>query len=406
MIVDGSMGASKEAGVAVPEIAVIGCGAMGMAVALSLATGREIRLRVIDREADRLGEVMKWISHHAPRADVVAQVIDIESDGGQAQLSEACKGASAIGLVLPWVPTRLAIEALVGPGVNIASITRPNYSELGRLEEVSISAGCCLLLPMGLEPGLTEIFGVESATRVDRLETLKIRCGGLPATPVPPLYHALLFGAQISVTPRPAYAVECGQLKSLYRFDGLEELDVDGIGVLEAHHDGMLPWLSSDPALRGAAEINQKTLRWPGYTAVIRQLLELGLLNEGPISVPGGKVSPRQVVENVLTERIRRGSGDEDITVLVVEAQGKDEHDLPIKVKLQCVDRSDPTTRLSSMARVTGFTLAAALQMMADGSVKGRGVARPHEVFRGSLAQSLISSLGAQGLKISRSIIR
>jgi lysine 6-dehydrogenase len=390
---------APRVGAGLSRLVIIGCGAMGMAAAFAIATTHEeVQLRLVDRDAERLKWLRGWLLRHVPKAIVECSHVDIENEDGDIVLANACAGADAIGLALPWSPTRRSLPKLVHSKVPIASITRPDYAEVDEIGELATRAGCCVLLPIGLEPGLTEILAVEAARQVSKLEALAIRCGGFPAKPIPPLNHTVLFGGRLSVAPRPAYAVEGSQLTSLSRFDGLESVNVEGIGTLEAHHDGMLPWLPADAAIRGAAEISQKTLRWPGYAEIIRLLLRLGLLSDTLANVDGAQVSPRRVVEQVLSVNIGRRKGDADITVLRVDARGRDERDVSMGVRLQCLDHSDPETGLSSMARLTGFTLAIALQMLAEGTIAGTGLLRPHEAFRGSLTQTLLNSLRARGI--------
>jgi lysine 6-dehydrogenase len=389
-----------------PRLAVVGCGAMGMAAAFAIATNPElVQLRLIDRDTERLRLAESWLLHHAPNTIIECSNVDVATEGGYAALASACEGVNAVGLALPWSATSRSIQALACSKIPIASITRPDYAEIDQLEKLAARVGCSVLLPIGLEPGLTEIFAVEVARKVSKLEALTVRCGGLPEDPIPPLNHTVLFGGRLSLTPRPAYAVERGQLVSLLRFDGLESVHIDGVGVLEAHHDGMLPWLPDDPAVRGALEISQKTLRWPGYTETIRLLLRLGLLDGAPIDVDGAQVSPRRLVEQVLSAGIAQCEKYGNLTILTVDASGRDQHDAPVRARLQCCDRSESETGLSSMARLTGFTLAIALQMLSDGAIAGSGLIRPHEVFRGELTQVLMSALRAHGINITQTIV-
>ena len=165
----------------------------------------------------------------------------------------------------------------------------------------------------------------------------------------------------------------------------------------------MLPWFPLDRAVAGARTVTQKTIRWPGYTESIFFLRRFGLLDDRPIEINGTHVSPQRVVEKILGPTIVRREGDVDITVLRVEARGTDASGQKSVVRLQCIDRSDPATGLSSMARTTGFTLATALRTIAQPDNLGLaiGILRPHEIFRGDAARKLIRRLCDLGVDIS-----
>lgn len=176
----------------------------------------------------------------------------------------------------------------------------------------------------GLEPGLTEILARRLAERLDRVDELHIRCGGLPERPTPPLGYKIVFGGrELPLRESPALAPEDGRVVTVPRYSGVEPVTFPGLGELEAWHEGFATPLLEIPALQGLRLGTQKTLRWPGYAAKAIVLRELGLLAETPVIVDGASVVPKRLLDAVLYPHVRLEPGDRDLALLRVQAVGE-----------------------------------------------------------------------------------
>ena len=102
-----------------------------------------------------------------------------------------------------------------------------------------------LVIPgCGVEPGLTEIMARGLAEKLDTVEELHIKCGGIPAVPIGPLQYKIVFGGQrLPLRELPARIAEDGALVEVPRYSGVETFDVAGVGEVEAWHEGFMPWL-------------------------------------------------------------------------------------------------------------------------------------------------------------------
>jgi saccharopine dehydrogenase-like NADP-dependent oxidoreductase len=111
-------------------------------------------------------------------------------------------------------------------------------------------------------------------------------------------------------------------------------------------------------------------------------------------------ISPRRLTEKVLAPQLRPGPGDADMVLLDVTAHGiRDGR--PTTLHARVTDFYDPATTLSAMARVTGFTLAAATGLLAAGAVRGSGWQIPHLALRDGLRQQFLRSLTGHGIQWS-----
>jgi len=377
------------------NVAVIGCGAMGSATVYDLACeGNNVLL--IDHDADRIRALLSWLADLKPKGRLEPVFLDVSN---QHALTARLRGIDAAAIALPWSLTRLAISAALEVACPVASIARPNLDDLAALDRAAREQRAQVLLPCGLEPGLTEILARHAVLQIDNATGLHIRCGGIPVNPTPPLGYKILFGRSLPIALRDAYVVECRQLRKVPRFSGRESFYVEGVGEVEAFHDGMLPWFAEDPDIGNVDTVTQKTIRWPGFAEKILVLAELGLLSEEPVPVGDVKVAPRQVVDAVLYPKVSWAAGDEDLTILLVEAVGfKGGHSVRFQVTL--VDRYDPQTRLTAMARTTGFTLAAVTRLLGRGRIEGVGWIQPQRVITGELLTALLDDLRHRGIHI------
>ncbi|MFD9356342.1 saccharopine dehydrogenase family protein [Streptomyces sp. NPDC060031] len=364
---------------------------MGRAAAYALATDPGTsELLLLDRDPVQAAALRDWLSDRGGAAVRVAPDLDT-----------ALSGCDAVATAMPWAPTETALRAAVRARVPVAGITRPPTAELARLDAEISAAGGTALLPIGLEPGLTELLAVHLASRLDSVEALEICCGGVPSEPREPLGYTAFFGGEndyhLPIAQREALALRGGREVHHPRFSGVVTREFEGVGRLEAYHDGMAPWLGEHPALRGA-DCTQKTLRWPGFAQAVTELARLGLLADDPVDVDGARVAPRRLVERVLAPQVRAGADDRDVVVLELTAHGLLDG-RPASLRTTVLDFADEATGLSAMARTTGFTLAAAARLLAERAVEGTGWIKPHLALSQELTGRVMRSLTGRGVR-------
>ncbi|MDV7430179.1 saccharopine dehydrogenase C-terminal domain-containing protein [Acinetobacter baumannii] len=376
-------------------IGILGCGAMGRACAFAATRlFPQDTIHIIDSDSNRTANLKSWLSAVSAQSQTVAHVIDTTDNDSLSRVLGNCRIAIA---ALPWASTLPAVIAANTVGTTLVSLTRPDYSDIDTLQ--ALNNRSLILLPCGLEPGLTEILARDLASRLDEVTEVSIRCGGIPIVPVPPLGYKLLFDDRLPVTMRPAYRIEGGKLIVGQHFDNLEELDIKGLGILEGHDDGMLPWLIEDEYLGNANLVTQKTLRWPGFAQAMTTLHRLGLLSDDPVNVGEIYSSPRQLIEELLRLRMSAAEKIEDLTILAISVSGyrKGKH---VKLTANCMDYADVEKNLSSMARTTGFAAVSAAKMIDDGLITGSGWLMPHTTISGPLVPIFLDHLYSLGIEI------
>jgi saccharopine dehydrogenase-like NADP-dependent oxidoreductase len=126
--------------------------------------------------------------------------------------------------------------------------------------------------------------------------------------------------------------------------------------------------------------MREKTLRWPGHRELALALRETGLLSDEPIRTVDATGAPVEVVPREVTSRLlftewALQPGEPEFTFMRVTVRGRSRATgLPSEVRYELLDRTDPVTGTSSMARTTRYTCTAAVELVLSGRVRERGV--------------------------------
>jgi saccharopine dehydrogenase-like NADP-dependent oxidoreductase len=179
----------------------------------------------------------------------------------------------------------------------------------------------------------------------------------------------------------------------------LEPVEVPGIGTLEAFMtDGLRTLLRTLPA----PELVEKTLRWPGHAALAQALRDSGFLDTTPLRIGAVEVTPRAMTEAVLVKAWTLEPGEEEFTLLRVVVEGK-RGGLRVRTTWELLDRTDPATGATSMARTSGFPAAIVARLVASGSVKDAGVLPPELLARDpELAATILDELTKRNVAITK----
>jgi lysine 6-dehydrogenase len=380
------------------HILVLGGGLMGPAVAAeALRDPATSSVTVADISQSSLDACMAHIAGE-PRAERLR--IEVADVRDASAIDRLLVRADAVISALPWAVARGVMEAAAQRGAPVIDLARVPDAEWASAQARLSSARSLVVLGCGVEPGLTEILARHLAEQLDEVDEVHIKCGGVPEHPTGPLGYKIVFGGRsLPLKPADGYAVENGKLASVPRYSGVEPVAFNGLGELEAWHEGFMPWLLDLKCMTNLKRGTQKTIRWPGYAAKATFLKEAGLLNAEPIEVDGVRVSPKRVLDAVLESAVRMSDADRDITLLRVDVVGRS-GDRPRALRAEMVDRHDGV--FTSMARTTAFTASIVARLAAAGRLARppRLPATPEQVVVGAAFDELIAALAASGVRI------
>jgi saccharopine dehydrogenase-like NADP-dependent oxidoreductase len=123
------------------------------------------------------------------------------------------------------------------------------------------------------------------------------------------------------------------------------------------------------------SDMKEKTLRFPGHIDLIIALQQAGFFNTTPIRINDADISPLEFTSRLLVNEWKLGEEEEEFTVMKVILKGEGK-----TIEYNLLDRYDSITKTSSMARTTGYTCTAAVNLIAKGLFNEKGVFPPELV--------------------------
>jgi len=382
------------------RVLVLGAGLQGSAAAYDLLKhGGATALTLVDADASALARCLAELPLLG-QAGVRTRALDLADP---AALAPLLADAEAVFSALPYFLNLPVAEACARAGVH--------YVDLGgntdivrrtlELDPIARANGATLVPDCGLAPGLAATVAMAAIEGMATVESLRIRVGGLPQHPRPPLDYSLFFSVHglINEYMGEAVILRDGKLATVPTLEDVESLDFPApVGRCEAFATlggtSTLPW-----TLRGRVrELDYKTVRFPGHAAKIRLLKALGYLDEAPITVAGRPVSPRALSAALLTRALTE-EGVRDLVVFRVEALGETPAGRRRR-RFEMIDAFDESTGLSAMRRTTAFPAATVLSLIAHGEGAGPGA---HSLELAVPAERCLAELARRGLSIARS---
>jgi lysine 6-dehydrogenase len=239
-------------------------------------------------------------------------------------------------------------------------------------------AGVIIVPDCGLAPGMVSVMVADGVSKLDTTTSVKIRVGGLPQSPRPPLNYQMVFSAEglINEYWEPCVILQGGKKKVVNPMTDIESLDFDGIGKLEAFYTSGGTSTLPDTYAHKIDFLDYKTIRYPGHCLLFKTMLDIGLGSRKPVKAGAVEVEPREVFKAVLDQSL--SFGDLDMVLVRVTVSGIKDNK-PSTIVYEIVDRQDTKTGLTAMMRTTAFPAAIIAWMAAGGQIKERGV-KPQEI--------------------------
>ena len=352
-----------------------------------------------------VGEAAAWDlvrrGHEVTVADVspaaaarVAAAVDASPVTLDATSRHALAGSLAGNdLVVSAVPYRHGVaiaRVAVAAGVHYLDFGG-SPTVVARQRELTAAAsraGVMVVPDCGLAPGLANVLAEDLIGAVEGpIDSVRILVGALPQQPVGELGYQLAFSPEglVNEYTAPCEVLREGRQVTTAPLGGLEQVAWDGWGPLEAfataggtsslcrRHEGRV------------ADLEYKTLRYPGHAAVMRSLAELGLFDETLRTVGEVRLAPRDLLLDVLATEMPRGAPDV-VLVRVTIAGRRGQRIIEIE------DVNDD--RFSALARTTAFPATALADLVARGRVHDPGVHTMNEVVSGADLLPELASVG------------
>lgn len=306
--------------------------------------------------------------------------------------------ASAISCVNYWLNARLS-RAAIEAKTHFCDLGGNNFvvDEQLALDAQAKNAGINIIPDCGLAPGMVSILAMHGAKRFDETEEIRIRVGGLPQNPRPPLDYQLVFSVEglINEYVEKARVIRDGRIAEVESMTELESLSFEDFPALEAFQTSGGTSTLPDTFLGNIKELDYKTIRYAGHCEKFRAMIDLGLCSSEEIVVDSVKVKPRRVFGELLQKNLP--ADEADYVLIRLEFVGKSNGETK-NLRFDIVDKFDAETGLSAMMRTTAFPASIIAQMTAKGEVARRG-ATPQELAIDS--ERFVAELARRNINIS-----
>ena len=344
------------------KVAILGAGMVGRTIALDLASSFEVTsLDVSDQNLQVL---------EGKSSAIQIRQADLK------QYDQYAKWLAPFDIVVTAVPGFMGFEtlkAVISCGKNAADISFFPEDVLS-LDELAKEKNVTAITDIGVAPGMGNLI---LGRYNEEFSVTNFECyvGGLPKERKKPFEYKAPFSPidVIEEYMRPARLKENGEIVTRDALTEREYLNFDEVGMLEAFNtDGLRSLLFTMPHI---PNMKEKTMRYPGHVEQIIALKQAGFFDKDEMEIGGVKFSPLQLTSKILLREWKLGPEEEELTVMKVIVEGERE-----RVEYDLLDRYDPKTKTSSMSRTTGYTCTAAVNLIAKGLFKEKGVFPPELV--------------------------
>ena len=343
-------------------IAVLGGGMIGRAIAADLA--KDFPVTVFDLN----GENLELVKQSNPVIQTVGADLSLYAEYGNL--------FSPFDILVTAVPGFMGyktLEAAIGTGNHVVDISFFPEDAL-QLDKLAKDKGVTAITDCGVAPGVSNLV-LGRYNEEMKISSFACYVGGLPKEKKPPFQYKAPFSPVdvIQEYIRPARMVEEGSIVTKPALSDREILHFEHAGELEAFNtDGLRSLLFT---MGHIPDMKEKTLRYPGHVDLVLALQQAGFFDTNTLRFDDVDISPLEFTSRLLVNQWKLDPGEAEFTVMKIIVEGGDR-----KVQYELYDEYDPATQTSSMARTTGYTCTAAVNLIAKGMFTEKGVFPPELV--------------------------
>jgi len=369
---------------------VLGAGMVGRAAVFDFARNNDVvSVIVIDREIERA----RAVAERYGNGKTEALALDVADTVALDALLERVD--IALGAVSYRVNERLT-ERCIAKGVHFLDLGGNNdvVERQFALSPRAKEAGVTIVPDCGIAPGMVSILAARLLELRPSATGIYLRVGGLPLEPRTPWNYQVVFSTEglVNEYKESVVCLRDGELVTLPSLDELEFVQFpEPFGRLEAFTTSGGASTLPSTFMGRVANLDYKTLRYPGHCQLVQALFALGFADDGPVDIDGVSVVPRRFLERQFdTHLIASGP---DVILATAEARGPDGSTL-----LRLIDKADTETGLSAMARCTAFSATAIAHMIGTSVINERGTLHQELSIP---AEAFIEAIRLRGLELT-----
>lgn len=359
------------------KIAVLGAGMVGRAIAIDLSKNHDVTsFDISDKSLDILEKSwikLKILNFGYPMNPITTSQVELSK---YQHYPEMLKDFDFVVTAVPGFMGYETLQAVIMAKKNVVDISFFPEDAL-QLNKLAKENGVIAIVDCGVAPGMSNlILGYLNSKMV--VTDFECLVGGLPKARVKPFEYKAPFSPidVLEEYTRPARYVENGHVVTKSAMSDTELVNFEEVGTLESFNtDGLRSILFT---MSHIPNMKEKTLRYPGHISLMKSLFDAGFLDNKPVNLNGQEISPMKFTSAVLFDKWKLGPKEEEFTIMNIKVTGDDNVDWKRKtVSYRLFSEYDKVSETSSMARTTGYTACAALNMLIEGLWGETGVFPP-----------------------------
>ncbi|MEP6676324.1 MAG: saccharopine dehydrogenase C-terminal domain-containing protein [Ferruginibacter sp.] len=345
------------------RIAVLGAGMVGRAIAIDLA--KDHAVTSFDISEHSLNILNK--KNNAVKT-VKADLTDFDN------YIFLLNDFDIVVTAVPGFMGYQTLEAVIKAKKNVVDISFFPEDAL-QLDELAKKNNVTAIVDCGVAPGMSNlILGYYNA----QMNVMSFECmvGGLPKKRIPPFEYKAPFSPVdvIQEYIRPARLMEHGNIVTKPALSDAAIIDFERPGPLECFNtDGLRSLLFT---MSHIPDMKEQTLRYPGHIDLIKKMIAAGFFDEQQITINDCSISPLEFSSALLTKQWKLGETEEEFTLMQVKITGQ-KNNKKETVIYDLFDEYDVATETSSMARTTGYTCTAAVNLLINKLFTAAGIFPP-----------------------------
>ncbi len=376
---------------------VLGAGMMGRAIAYDLHKYSNFdNITVVDKDEQTIQSAKSFLK--GKNIDFSSIRVDDTSDVKK-HFQNFDVAISAVPYKFNYSLAKTAVETKthfldLGGNNTIVEKERSLFNE-ARENGVTIIPDC------GLAPGMTSVIARDIVDQMDSVDILKLRVGGLPIDPKPPLNYQIVFSPYglINEYIEDAIVLDHGKIVTKKSMTEIETITFpEPFGDMEAFLTSggcsTLPYTYKNKI----GYLDYKTIRYTSHCEKFKTLLDLGFAKEEKIKVGALQVSPRDLLASLLLEKLPI-NGKDVVLVKLLSKGVKDGKNLSLDYTI--IDYYDEENDITSMMRTTAYPISITAQMIESKAINKRGVFCSEEVVP---PKPFFEELEKRNIKISKKI--
>ena len=337
------------------KIIVLGCGRVGKAMCLDLAKDQIITAADISS---------KNLDSLSSNNNIEPLNFDISKTK---ELRKVLIDFDIVVCAVPGFMGFKTLKTIIEEKKDVVDISffPENSLELKQLaKENNVTA----IVDAGVAPGLSNLI-LGHYNSKDKVNYYACYVGGLPFEKNEPFEYKAPFSPidVIEEYTRPARLYEDSKIVTKEPLTEKELIEFKNIGSLEAFNtDGLRTLLFT---MSHIPNMKEKTLRYPGHATKIEILKKAGFFNSKPIQTKKGEIIPIDVTTELLNKDWYLNENDLEFTIMKIDINSINKN-----MSIVLYDEYDKTSNTSSMARTTGYTATACVNLLLKNTFNEKGI--------------------------------